>query len=378
MQYFLSHLLSSLMIEYIVEVLRMKNMNREHTVIKDVLISVVIILMCFLLCLYIQSLFEDSSLIPSIFVLGAFLTSVLTQGYIYGIVSALMSVLAVNFAFTFPYFAFDFTVMENIISGVILLVVTVITCGLTTIIKRQEVIKAESEKEKMRANLLRAISHDLRTPLTTIFGSSSALLEHYGDFSEEQNRQILQGIKEDSQWLSRMVENLLSVTRIDGRNINIIKTETVLYELVDSILVKFGKRYPHQEVEVDIPDDFIVIPMDAILIEQVVINLLENAVEHAKGMTELILKVTTKGNKVIFQVKNNGCSIEEEKLKNIFTSQFYKDDIPSDGSKNNAGIGLSVCASIIKAHGGDIKATNLKEGGCEFRFVLDMKEVTNE
>lgn len=149
------------------------------------------------------------------------MTSVITEGYIYGVVSALVSVLAVNFAFTFPYFSFDFTVMENIISGVILLVVAVITCGLTTTIKRQEAIKAESEKEKMRANLLRAISHDLRTPLTTIFGSSSALLEHYDEFSEEQNRQMIQGIKEDSLWLSRMVENLLTVTRIDGQKVKL-------------------------------------------------------------------------------------------------------------------------------------------------------------
>ncbi len=349
-------------------------MKKEQMVIKDILITIVILVICFLSCLYIQSIFKDSSLISSIFVLGAFLTSVFTQGYLYGIISALISVLAVNFAFTFPYFAFDFTVMENIISGFILLVVAVITCGLTTTIKRQEEIWVESEKEKMRANLLRAISHDLRTPLTTIYGSSSVLLEHYGEFSEEQNRQMLQGIKEDSQWLSRMVENLLSITRIDGNNVKIIKTETVLDELIDSVLVKFAKSYPHQEVEIDIPEDFIVIPMDAILIEQVIINLLENAVEHAKGMTELILRVSTKGNKAVFEVKDNGCGIEAEKLKHIFTSQFYKDNVPTDGSKNNTGIGLSVCATIIKAHGGEIRAANLKEGGCEFKFILDMEK----
>lgn len=353
-------------------------MKNIWTTLKDIFITTVILVLCFILCLYLQSFFKNSSLIPAIFVLGAFLTSVLTQGYIYGIISALISVLAVNYAFTFPYFAFDFTVMENIISGIILLVVAVITCGLTTIIKRQEEIRVESEKEKMRANLLRAISHDLRTPLTTIFGSSSALLEHYNEFSDEQNRQMLRGIKEDAQWLGRMVENLLAVTRIDGKNVKIIKTETVLDELIDSVLVKFEKRYPHQEVELDIPDDFVVIPMDAILIEQVLINLLENAVEHAKGMTELMLKVTTWENKAYFQVRDNGCGIEDEKLKHIFTSQFYKDYVPADGSKNNAGIGLSVCATIIKAHGGIIAAENLKGGGCEFRFILDMEEVSDE
>lgn len=353
-------------------------MRKVHVTIKDTIITVGILTLCFLLCLYIQSIIEDSSLIPAIFVLGAFLTSVLTQGYLFGIAAALISVLAVNFAFTFPYFAFDFTVVENVISGVILLVVAVITCGLTTIIKQQEEIRIESEKEKMRANLLRAISHDLRTPLTTIYGSSSALLEHFGELSEEQSRQMLQGIKEDSQWLSRMVENLLSITRIDSENVKIIKTETVLDELIDSVLVKFAKRYPEQEVELDIPEDFVTIPMDAILIEQVLINLLENAVEHAKGMTELKLCVSVKGDKAIFQVRNNGCAIAEETLRHIFTSQFFRENVPVDGSKNNAGIGLSVCATIIKAHGGEIVAENLREGGCEFRFVLGMEEEENE
>ena len=95
-------------------------------------------------------------------------------------------------------------------------------------------------------------------------------------------------------------------------------------------------------------------------------------------MTKLLLRVIVKGNKVIFQINDNGCGIEKEKLKNIFTNQFYKENIPADGSKSNAGIGLSVCATIIKAHGGDIQAVSLKEGGCEFRFILDMEEVANE
>lgn len=353
-------------------------MKKSSMIIKDIFVTGIILGICFLFCLLIQHIFQSSTLIPAIFVLGAFITSVFTQGYIYGIVSALISVLAVNFAFTFPFFKFDFTVMENIISGIILLAVAVITSSLTTKIIIQESIKAESEKEKMRANLLRAVSHDLRTPLTTIYGSSSALLEHYGEFSEEQNRQMLKGIKEDSQWLNRMVENLLSITRLDGTNVEIIKTETVLDELVDSILVKFAKRYPNQEVTIDIPDEFVTIPMDAILIEQVVINILENAVQHAEGMTELSLKVFILSDKAIFEIKDNGCGISSEKLKTIFVGHFEQGNVPSDGKKSNAGIGLSVCASIIRAHGGDIRAENLREGGCIFRFILDMGESADE
>ena len=353
-------------------------MKKTSEILKDILITGAILCVCFVLCLIIQYIFGDNALIPAIFVLGVFLTSVLTQGYIYGIVAALVSVLAVNFAFTFPLFAFDFTIPENIISAIILFVVSIVTCSLTAKIKMQEAIKAESDKERMRANLLRAVSHDLRTPLTTIYGSSSALLDNYDSFSDEQCKQIITGISEDSLWLSRMVENLLSITKLDTANVNLIKINTALDELIDSALIKFSKRYPEQNVDVDIPDDFVFIPMDSILIEQVIINILENAVQHAEGMTKLSLKVFAISDKVIFEIKDNGCGISEERMKNIFTGYFSADTEASDSKKHNAGIGLSVCASIIKAHGGDIKAENIKTGGCVFRFTLNMEDAHDD
>lgn len=353
-------------------------MKKSPEILKDILITGAILCACFVLCLIIQYVYADNALIPVIFVLGVFLTSVITSGYIYGIIAALVSVLAVNFAFTFPFFSFNFTIPANIISAIILLVVTVITSSFTTKVKMQEVINAESDKERMRANLLRAVSHDLRTPLTTIYSSSSALLDNYDSFSDEQCKQMIAGIKEDSDWLSRMVENLLSITRLDGAKVDLIKTPTVLDELIDSVLVKFAKRYPNKKIKVELPDDFVVIPMDALLIEQVIINILDNAVEHAEGMTRITLRVFTISGKAIFEIKDNGCGIAEEKLKNIFTGCYSRGTVPSDGRKNNAGIGLSVCASIIKVHGGDIRAENLEEGGCVFRFTLDTEDYESD
>ena len=349
-------------------------MKKSHMILKYTLITGAILCLCFALCLTIHYIYEASTLIPAIFVLGVFLTSVITQGYIYGIAAALISVLAVNFAFTFPFFTFNFTIPENIISAIILFVVSIVTCSLTTKVKKQEAIKAESDKERMRANLLRAVSHDLRTPLTTIYGSSSALLDKYDEFNDEQCKQIIKGISEDSLWLSRMVENLLSITKLDTAKVKLIKTNTALDELIDSALLKFSKRYPKQKVDVDIPDDFLLIPMDSILIEQVIINILENAVKHAEGMTELSLKVFTISNKAIFEIKDNGCGISEDRIKNIFTGYYSAQTESSDSKAHNAGIGLSVCASIIKAHGGDINAENAKTGGCTFRFTLSLEE----
>lgn len=349
-------------------------MKKSVEILKNTLITLAILCLCFLLCLVLKYIFNDSALISAIFVLAVYIVSVLTPGYIYGISSALISVLMVNFAFDFPFFAFNFTIAENIVSAIILLAVTMITCGLTAKVRHQDAIKAERDKERIRANLLRAVSHDLRTPLTTIYGSSSALLENYDNFSAEQCKEMLKGISEDSQWLHRMVENLLSITRLDGNNVKIIKVATVLDELIDSVLVKFSKRYPNHSIDVDIPDDFVTVPMDALLIEQVLINILENAVQHAEGMTSLKLKVFTISDKAIFEIKDNGCGIPESKLKDIFSGAYTTSLDISDSKKNNAGIGLSVCASIIKAHGGDIKAENEKEGGCIFRFTLNMED----
>lgn len=344
--------------------------------VKNTLISFLILAASFGICLLIQHVFLTESLIPAVFVLAVFLISFLTEGYIYGVVSALFSVLIFNFAFSLPFFEFNFTIPENIISAVIMIIVTIITGTLTTQIKRQEAIKAESEKERMRANLLRAVSHDLRTPLTTIYGASSTMLDNFDVFSEEQKLTMLCGIREDSQWLTRMVENLLSVTRLDGGNVKILKTSVSLEELIDSVLKKFRKRYPEQKVILDIPDDFVSIPMDALLIEQVLVNILDNAVEHAEGMTELHLKVSIDDKKAIFEISDNGCGIEPERLKTIFTG-YGGGTAPTD-TKINSGIGLSVCATIVKAHGGEISAENLNDGGAIFRFSLEIEENYDE
>ena len=348
----------------------MKNVRR---ILFNIFFTAFILIASLGISLAIQRLSGIQALIPAIFTLAVFLTSVFTEGYVYGIIASFLSVLAVNFAFTFPYFKFNFSITENMISAVIMFAVTIMTSALTTKVKQQEKMRAESEKEKMRANLLRAVSHDLRTPLTTIYGSSSAMIEGADTLSKEQQIQLAEGIREDAEWMIGMVENLLSVTRIDDGRIKLVKKPVVLEELVDTVLVRFKKKYPHQEVQVDIPGEFVSIPMDAVLIEQVLINLLENAIQHADGMSELSFAVRTKEGCAVFEIADDGCGIPKERLSDIFTGYFEKKDVPVDNQKNSMGIGLSVCASIVKAHGGTIHVENRKTGGSIFTFSLDME-----
>lgn len=325
--------------------------------------------------LLIQETLGIRSLIPMIFVLGTFLISLKTQGYLWGILASLFGVFAVNYAFTYPYYAFDFVLPESLFSAVVMLTVATVTSTLTTKIKEQEKMRAESEREKTRANLLRAISHDLRTPLTSIYGSASVLSENYDDLSQVRRIQMLGEIQKDAQWLIRMVENLLSVTRIDGEGVQVVKTPTVLEELIDTTLVKFQKRYPDRPVTVSIPGEFVSIPMDGMLIQQVLINLLENAVLHANGMTQLRLSVRLEGDSALFLVEDDGCGISTDRMEHLFAGDLARGNAPADGTRSNMGIGLSVCATIVRAHGGILRGENREEGGARFSFSLELEDV---
>ncbi len=346
----------------------------RKNLVEDGLFTLVTLIGAFLVNLILQNLFDTQTMIPMIFVLGVFLVSRRTQGYFWGLVSSMLSVLAVNYAFTYPYYAFDLITPECVSSAAVMLIVSTMTGTLTTKIKEQEKMKAEAEKERMRGNLLRAVSHDLRTPLTAIYGSCTALLEDYDAISDKQRQKLLMDMRNDAQWLVRMVENLLSVTRIDGNRVRLAKNETVLEELVDSVLLKFRKRCPGQHVQVQIPQKFVSIPMDAMLIEQVLLNLLENAVAHAAGMENLWLRVEQEGGRVAFHVLDDGCGIPKEKMDKLFTGMTGHESA-SDTGRSNMGIGLSVCDTIIKAHGGEIHAQNRPEGGAEFWFILETEEI---
>ena len=349
-------------------------MKLEKLRIADGIFSVLILFVSFFLNLSLQQIFHTRTLIPMVFVLGVFLISWRTPGYFWGITASLVSVLAVNYTFTYPYWAFDLISPECVFSAVVMLIVSIMTSALTTRIKLQEKVKTEVELERMRGNLLRAVSHDLRTPLTSIYGASATVIENFDILSREQKLKLLGEVQDDAQWLIRMVENLLSVTRIDSGNMKISKMPSVLEELIDNLVVKFRKHHPQVHLEVAIPEDFITIPMDSMLIQQVLLNLLENAVYHAKGMTCLSLTVTQQQQKVVFQVSDDGCGIASDRMRDLFNGYLVHKEAPSDGTRHNMGIGLSVCAAIVKAHGSEITVSNNPEGGACFRFSLDMED----
>ena len=214
---------------------------KQHTVIKNSLITAGILGAATGFCFLIQEAAESDTHVPLLFVLAVLFISRFTDGYIYGIVASMIAVVGVNYVFTYPYFAIDFTITGYPVTFIAMLAVACSVSALTTQIKKQEQIRLEAEKEKMRGNLLRAVSHDIRTPLTSIMGAASVVLENYGELSDEKRMDFLKDIREESQWLIQIVENLLSITRIgdNGGSASIDKQEEMV-EDADIVLVAYG------------------------------------------------------------------------------------------------------------------------------------------
>lgn len=307
-----------------------------------------------------------------IFVLMVALTARLTSGYIYGAAAAVVSVVCVNYVFTFPYWEFNFTISGYPLTFLTMLSVSLIVSALTSQIKRQEQLRMETDREAMRANLLRAVSHDLRTPLTSIVGSTSAILENEERLDPERRRALLCSVRDEAQWLIRMVENLLSITRMGDGETRLNKELEAAEEVLASVADKFQRRFEGTALSLAAPEEALFVPMDAILIEQVLMNLLENAAYHGKS-TEIRLAVERQGDAAVFTVRDNGCGIPEELLPRIFSPEL-RGGVNASDDRRNMGIGLSVCSSIVKAHGGLMSAANLPEGGAVFAFTLPVEE----
>lgn len=345
-----------------------------HTRGENIAITFGILMLCTLFCFLLQRFSAMDTHVPLVFVLAVLFISRFTDGYFYGILASMIAVVGVNYVFTYPYFAFDFTITGYPLTFAAMLAVSCSVSALTTRIKEQEEIRLEAEKEKMRGNLLRAVSHDIRTPLTSIMGSASGLSENFDVLTREEKLDLLDGIREEAQWLIRIVENLLSITRINGDAARIDKQDELVEEIISGAVGKFRKRFPDTEVAVELPEEVLMVPMDGILIEQVLVNLMENSVLHGHGTMKILIRAFRAGEKVWLSVEDDGLGIREDVLPRMFEGDLHSDEGQESDAKRNMGIGLSVCMSIVRAHRGNMQAENRREGGARVMFWLPTEE----
>lgn len=224
----------------------------------------------------------------------------------------------------------------------------------TELKNEKEQVELENEREKVRSNLLRAVSHDLRTPLTVISGIAETL-GIGSDLKEETRQKLLTDIQEESQWLIRMVENLLSITRINMDTMKVDKTAEPVEEIIEAVYKHLKKVYPEGKIKVELPENVIFIQADPILIEQALFNLVENAFRHGAKEQPVKLTVRLQQEQTVFEIENYG-EIPLKQFQKIQTNLSSTNEVPVD-SKNGLGIGLSIVKTIIHAHNGKMEMT---------------------
>ncbi|MBO5169222.1 MAG: DUF4118 domain-containing protein [Oscillospiraceae bacterium] len=232
--------------------------------------------------------------------------------------------------------------------------------------------REEANQERYRGNLLRAISHDLRTPLAGIMGTSEMIM----DMTEKNDARfsLAEGIYKDADWLHSLVENILSLTRLQDGRLTLNKQPEAVEEVIGAVVLAISKRAPEREIAVQIPDDLLMVPMDARLIGQVLVNLLDNAVKHTQPGEEISVTVSKDNDFAVFTVADRGTGIPEQDLPHVF-QMFYTTEGKGPDAKRGIGLGLAICESIVTAHGGTIRARNREDGtGAEFTFTLPLKE----
>ncbi len=325
-----------------------------------------------------------------VFVLAVALISLLTSGYFYGIAASIIGALWINIYFMEPYEAFSLSRTGYPVAMLSMVAISCVVCALTARVKKQATeavrreknakalyeqnerlnaekaaIQLESERASIRESILRAVSHDLRTPLTAISGTVSVLLE--SPEVSEKNLTMLSDIKQDADSLIVMVENLLSVTRIQDGTVPLKKREELLEEVAGDALLTTRRRYPECRVELELSEDILYLPMDPILIKQVMVNLLENAIRHSGDTKHIQMRLYRREDQAVVEVRDRGRGLSPEVLQAVQTGEA----MPLTGDATRGmGIGLSVCQSIIKAHGGFFAAENDPSGGAVFRFGL--------
>ena len=335
-----------------------------------------------------------------VFVLAVALISLLTSGYFYGIAASIIGALCINIYFMEPYDAFSLSRTGYPVAMLSMVAISCVICALTARVKKQATeavrreknakalyeqneklnaekaaIQLESDRASIRESILRAVSHDLRTPLTAISGSVSVLLS--SPEVSEKNLAMLSDIKHDADSLIVMVENLLSVTRVQAGAMPLIKREELLEEVAGDALLTTRRRFPDCRVELDLSEDILYLPMDPLLIKQVMVNLLENAIRHSGDKEHLHMSLFRQEDWAVVEVRDQGRGLSPEVCQAVQSGQPMPRSLSGDSTRG-MGIGLSVCQNIIKAHGGFFTAGNHPSGGAVFRFGLPAEGENHE
>ena len=283
------------------------------------------------------------------------------NGYCYGIIAIFLN--GENLE------AFEYSVFSSIIGECAMALESIRNA------EEKEQAAIAMRNEQLRSNLLRSISHDIRTPLTSISGNASNLMTHYEQMDTDTLKQIFTDIYDDSEWLIDLVENLLSISRIENGQMDLHLSLDVVNDVIEEALRHIDRNASQHNIIIELSREVLFARMDARLITQVLINLINNAIKNTQAGSEIRIISGKADNNIYVQVKDNGPGIPDSTKPHIFEMFYTGQNDVSDG-RRGIGLGLALCKSIIEAHGGTITLTDNKPAGCCFTFLLPAEEVT--
>lgn len=349
-------------------------------ILKEILIIIGTFLLATLLCKLLSFYKVDEANLIMIYVLNIIVIAAFTKNYIVSIVSTVISILLFNFFFTEPYYTFMTLDDKYPMIFVVMLIVGLVISTVMQKLKKQmeineknirdkEAKQAIIEREKTRSDILRSITHDIRTPLTTIKSGIQQLSDQ--SFMDDENKKtVLKDLQSESDWLIMLVENMLSATKIENKALTLKKQPQLIEEIMSAAVEQAGRHKGEHTLSVSLPDEILTVNIDFGLILQVLGNLFDNAFKYSKKDSAVFFNAVKSGGEVILEVINTDSHIDEKDLPHIF-EMFYTGKNVKD-KRRGSGIGLAVCKTFVEAHGGTLTAKNLEDNSVSFSFNLKL------
>ena len=320
-----------------------------------------------------------------LYIIAVLVISIITSNILYCLISSVVCVVLFNFFFTYPDFSLSAYDAGYPVTFVTMFITAFIAGSLANKLKRNIKIAEQNAKEKeaaallaqneqTRANMLRSISHDLRTPLTSISGNASTLISGGSTLDEAAKQQIYSDIYSESMWLIGLVENLLYATRIEDGRMQLELSVEILDDIIQEAVKHILRTHPKRSIEVDMQDEIIPVAADANLIVQVIINLIDNAIKYSEDDTTITVSVKKDTDFAVVSVADNGSGIQQSEKEKVF-EMFYTGASRSSDTRRSLGLGLSLCKSIVNSHGGVIKVSDNSPKGTVVSFTLPLGEV---
>ena len=352
--------------------------KEEVHVARDTLVTLALQALAVACAMALDALGFSEATVVIVFVLGVLLTALCTTRTAFCLAAAGLSIMCFNFFLVDPRFSFRIEGADVPGTITVMFVVASIASYLVAQMRRSERASAEAQllaqNEQLRADLLRSVSHDLRTPLTAISGNADMLLDPGVELEDRERRAIAQSIKDDASWLTGVVQNLLAVTRLEDGHVALEGDVELVCDVVEEALRHVSPDVRHHELTYVPAEEVLLARMDAQVMVQVVVNLVNNAVVHTPAGSSIRVEVGREGAFATVTVADDGPGIADADKPYVFESFYTAGGAANDG-RRGIGLGLSLCKSVVEAHGGELRLKDASPHGAVFAFTLPLEEV---